>query len=249
LSGSIPPELTNISSLEEEELRLACNQLDTNVTDSNVLDFLNAKSPPDEEHWTNQRCDAPASEQSAATAPSEPAPPEARCFDETGFCISGPIRAYWEQHGGLAVFGYPITAQHEETVEGTTLPVQWFERDRLEDHGAAGVMAGRLGVDVLAQRGTPWESYPRVAGAADGCYFFVETGHSLCEPFLSYWQQRGGLQRFGYPITEPMQETIGDWTGTVQYFERRRMEHHAENAPPYDVLLGLLGRKMQAVSQ
>jgi len=28
-----------------------------------------------------------------------------RCFAETGYCISGPIRAYWEQHGGLPVFG------------------------------------------------------------------------------------------------------------------------------------------------
>jgi hypothetical protein len=34
-----------------------------------------------------------------------------RCFAETGHCISGPIRAYWEQHGGLPVFGYPITEQ------------------------------------------------------------------------------------------------------------------------------------------
>jgi len=167
-----------------------------------------------------------------------------RCFEETGYCIAGAIRTYWEQQGGLAVFGYPITEQREETIEGTTLPVQWFERDRLEDHGAQGVMAGRLGADVLAQRGTPWQSYPRVESADAGCTFFPETGHSVCEPFLSYWQQQGGLQRFGYPITQAIEETIGDWTGTVQYFERRRMEHHPQNDPPYDVLLGLLGKEM-----
>jgi hypothetical protein len=28
-----------------------------------------------------------------------------RCFPETNQCIAGPIRAYWDQHGGLAVFG------------------------------------------------------------------------------------------------------------------------------------------------
>ncbi|MCG8350031.1 MAG: class F sortase, partial [Chloroflexales bacterium] len=33
-----------------------------------------------------------------------------RCF-ETGYCISGPIREYWEQNGGLAIFGYPIGEQ------------------------------------------------------------------------------------------------------------------------------------------
>lgn len=30
-----------------------------------------------------------------------------RCFGETGFCISGRIRQYWENNGGLPVFGFP----------------------------------------------------------------------------------------------------------------------------------------------
>jgi hypothetical protein len=34
-----------------------------------------------------------------------------RCFDETGYCISGVILDYWESNGGLPVFGYPITQQ------------------------------------------------------------------------------------------------------------------------------------------
>ncbi len=123
--------------------------------------------------------------------------------------------------------------------------MQWFERDRLEDHGGQGVMAGRLGADVLERRGTPWESYPKASSAAVGCHLFAETGHSVCEPFLSYWQQQGGLERFGYPLTEAMEETIGGWTGTVQYFERRRMEQHPENAPPFNIQLGLLGREVR----
>ena len=57
-----------------------------------------------------------------------------RCFPETGFCISGPIRQYWERNGGLPVFGFPTTPLQTETVEGWSGPVQWFERDRLEDH-------------------------------------------------------------------------------------------------------------------
>jgi hypothetical protein len=32
----------------------------------------------------------------------------------------------------------------------------------------------------------------------------------------------------------------------VQYFERARFEHHPENAPPYDVLLGQFGRSILA---
>jgi hypothetical protein len=50
-----------------------------------------------------------------------------RCFPETGFCISGPIRAYWEANGGLPVFGFPINVQAVETVESRTLQVQWFD--------------------------------------------------------------------------------------------------------------------------
>ncbi len=36
------------------------------------------------------------------------------CFNVPGItnCIEGRFRAYWEQNGGLAVFGYPITAAH-----------------------------------------------------------------------------------------------------------------------------------------
>jgi hypothetical protein len=33
----------------------------------------------------------------------------ARCFRETGYCIAGPIRDFWEHNGGLMVFGFPIT--------------------------------------------------------------------------------------------------------------------------------------------
>lgn len=177
-----------------------------------------------------------------------------RCFAETGYCMRGAIRAYWEKNGGLSVFGYPITEQHVETIEGTwTGPVQWFERDRLEDHTSdgQGVLAGRLGALILELRGLPWQtSFPPEQIPPPNCRFFPETSHSLCEPFLSYWINNGGLERFGYPITPPMSEAIGDWTGTVQYFERRRMEHHQENrGTPYEVLLGLLGNnvhKMQA---
>lgn len=170
-----------------------------------------------------------------------------RCFSETGYCISGNIRVYWERYGGLPVFGYPITTQRTETIEGTwTGPTQWFERDRLEDHGDQGVMAGRLGADILERTGTPWQNLPGVDSAASSCYYFAVTRHSLCEPFLSYWQNNGGLERFGYPVTEAYVGTIEDWTGSIQYFERRRMEHHTEySGTAYEVLLGLLGNEIR----
>src|SRR5687768_6748029 len=57
-----------------------------------------------------------------------------RCFPETGFCIEGRIRQFWEQSGGLPAFGFPIGPQREELVEGRPAQVQWFERHRLELH-------------------------------------------------------------------------------------------------------------------
>lgn len=187
----------------------------------------------------------------AVFAPQRVAAQQAeRCFPETGFCIGGTIRSYWERNGGLAVFGYPISAQRLEFVEGWRGPVQWFERDRLEDHSAAGqgVLAGRLGARSLELQGINWQTLPSDSGAQTGCRFFRETQFNLCEPFLSYWQNNGGLERFGYPLTRQRAETIEGREFTVQYFERRRMELHPANGGTGNtVLLGLLGRDVYAV--
>lgn len=167
-----------------------------------------------------------------------------RKFPETGFTVSGSILDYWTRNGGLPVFGYPITEQRTETIEGWTGPVQWFERDRLEDHGPQGVMAGRLGARILELQGRPWQtSFPQQDQGPRGCEFFSQTGHALCSPFLEYWRNKGGLERFGYPISDALNESIGTWNGNVQYFERRRLEHHTEKSgTAYEILLGLLGK-------
>ncbi|HNP85779.1 MAG TPA: hypothetical protein PKK78_06545 [Kouleothrix sp.] len=180
------------------------------------------------------------------------AQPRQRCFPETGHCVAGELLAYWERNGGLAVFGYPISDElPNELVEGTWVGrTQWFERDRLELHTLEGVLAGRMGARALELQGRSWYEFPPFAGGLpSGCAYFDQTRHSVCEPFLSYWQRNGGLERFGYPLSEPMTETIGGWTGTVQYFERRRMEHHTElRGTRYEVLLGLLGNDIYAAA-
>jgi hypothetical protein len=171
-----------------------------------------------------------------AVAPAT-AQSDQRCFSETGQCISGPIRSYWERNGGLAVFGFPITAQAEETVEGRRLQVQWFERDRLEIQADGRVTAGRLGVEYLELLGMPWQQGPGVS-AGPGCTAFPETGHQICGAFAAYWQANGGLERFGLPVTGEFSTELEGRPYTVQYFERRRFELHVGN----QVLLGLLGR-------
>ena len=74
-------------------------------------------------------------------------------------------------------------------------------------------------------------------------YTFPETGKTVRGRFLQYWQERGSLAQFGYPITDEIGEMspVTNRLYTVQYFERAVFELHPENQPPNDVLLTLLG--------
>jgi DMSO/TMAO reductase YedYZ molybdopterin-dependent catalytic subunit len=156
----------------------------------------------------------------------------AQTFPETGHTLSGEFLMFWQQHGGLATFGYPITEEFDE--DGRT--VQYFERQRFELHpeNAApyNVLLGLLGLEAL--NGTPHpHAQPQDGGVCD---YHAATGHNACGRFREVWQQ-GGLMIYGYPLTEEFEQD----GLTVQYFERARFEHHPTNQAPYDVLLGLLG--------
>ncbi|HEU5086511.1 MAG TPA: hypothetical protein VFT99_03660, partial [Roseiflexaceae bacterium] len=188
-----------------------------------------------------------------------PQPAGQRCFVETGFCISGRIREYWQQNGGLPVFGYPIGPQMPLAVEGRTVTGQWFERNRLELHPENSkpydVLLGRLGADALETRKIDWRSYPQADPKS--AHYFAATGQAIAPEFWKYWSSHGlefdgrrgtsfneSLALFGMPLSPPIMETSRTDGGTylTQYFERARFEYHPENAgTPYVVLLGLLG--------
>src|SRR3712207_5461938 len=81
------------------------------------------------------------------------------CFDVPNIthCVEGRSREYWEQNGGLPVFGYPISAAtHEQTAAGTFL-TQYFARNRFELHPEQcqpyDVLLGRLGDGELRREG------------------------------------------------------------------------------------------------
>jgi hypothetical protein len=131
-----------------------------------------------------------------------------------------------------------------ELVEGQPLQAQWFERDRLEIQADGRVTAGRLGVERLAQMGTPWQPGPN-SPAGPGCTAFPETGQQVCGAFAAYWRANGGLERFGLPVTGEFTAELEGQQYTVQYFERRRFELHPEIGPNA-VLLGLLGSEVRA---
>jgi len=72
----------------------------------------------------------------------------------------------------------------------------------------------------------------------ENCEYFAETGHYVCGEFLEFYEARGELEIFGYPLTEAFEDPARGLR--VQYFQRARIELHPENLAPYRVLLGLL---------
>src|SRR6476659_7902242 len=61
-------------------------------------------------------------------------------FPETGHTLAYNFRDFWEQNGGLAIFGYPITEVYLEN----NRPVQYFERARFEWFGDLALTQGGL---------------------------------------------------------------------------------------------------------
>jgi uncharacterized protein YkwD len=150
------------------------------------------------------------------------APTRSQYFAATGKSVQGGFLGTFERYG-LERIGYPLTEERSEN--GRT--VQYFERVRMEFHPElAGkgysVLMTRLGADMTGARFARVAPFKSTASKA----YFPETGHSLAEPFLSYWKRNGALELFGYPISELVaQDGI-----TVQWFERARFEYHPELA-------------------
>ncbi|MBC8078420.1 MAG: hypothetical protein H7Y32_20250 [Chloroflexales bacterium] len=196
------------------------------------------------------------------------APPPAQaqsrlCFQQVPDCIEGRFAEFWQQNGGLPVFGLPKSAASQQQIEGRSYLVQQFERNRFELHPENArpydVLLSRLGDELLKRQGRDWQGFPKVGGPGPGCIFYQQTGHSVCGDILNTYSSNGlefdgrrgkslaeSLALFGLPLSEPQPETLSDGRQyTVQWFERARFELHPENSPPYNVLLGLLGNESQ----
>lgn len=65
--------------------------------------------------------------------------------------------------------------------------------------------------------------------------YFADTGHNLAHGFRDFWKANGGVNQFGYPITEEFTEN----GVVVQYFQRARFEYRDGK-----VVLGRVGTEL-----
>lgn len=179
-----------------------------------------------------------------------------RCFpDAPGIenCVTGRFAEFWDQHGGLEVFGYPLTTAEFVTTDEGVFLTQYFERARFELHPENlppyDVLLGRLGDERYAALGGNWldeggeEPIP-------ACDFWAETQYNICGPFAETWRGSGlnidgdpavssaeSLALWGFPITgaTPVSSDIG--VVIVQWFERARFEQQ----PDGTITIGRLG--------
>lgn len=232
---ALTSELNDIEKVGEE--MWAAGSRTTNSVGGEALIMRYSKAP----------CSAPAPP--TPLNPPVPLPGTNTLPFVGGKSISGVFLDYWQANGGLAQHGYPITEVMGEIseVDGKLYTTQYFERSQFEYHPEyAGteyeVLLAHLGALEYRQR------YPNGApnqrpNRDDGTLYFPETGKSLGGAFRVYWQENGGLQQQGYPISDEFTE-ISKLNGlpyTVQYFERAVFEWHPELDPPYNVLLSQLG--------
>jgi hypothetical protein len=169
-------------------------------------------------------------------ASAEPAANNRQYFPDTGHNVSPTFLPFFRARGALDRFGPPRT---EELLEDGVL-AQYFQKARLEFkpefRGTAYEVQISLLGEVLLGGGRPAPVAPFESSADQR--FFPDTAHSVNYAFLRAYLNRGGLDSFGYPLTEELQEG----GRPVQYFQRARLEYRAELAGRTDeVTIGTIG--------
>lgn len=169
-------------------------------------------------------------------------------FAPTGQYIGNAFKYHWEAYGGLEQFGFPISATFNEVspTDGKTYPTQYFERAIFEYHPENAGNQYQVLLRLIGNIETKGRTFvpAQLKSTNDTRLYFKETDHTLEGVFRTYWESRGGLPTFGYPISENVVEVnpADNKTYVVQYFERVRMEYHPELiGTRYEILLGLLG--------
>jgi len=152
--------------------------------------------------------------------------PETRYFSETDHTVRGQFLQFFNDHGGLDILGPPVS---EETMEDG-VRVQYFQNTRLEWHPENPrpyrIQPGLLG-DLVGEFQPPIPATEIPATHLLDERYYSQTGHTLKHGFLAFFDYYGGLDIFGYPISEMITEPDGRVT---QWFQRAQLEWLPDHA-------------------
>jgi hypothetical protein len=157
-----------------------------------------------------------------------------RYFPETGHWVTDEFLAMYENiPNPIMLYGAPITEAFEDN-QGKK--VQYFEKVRFE---LDPTLPSNIQVKISPLGELLYEEGRKFGLTLNNpaCRDFPETGHSICYAFLTFFEANGGLNQFGYPISD-----FEDHNGRImQYFQKARLEWHPENPRGQWVTVGNLG--------
>lgn len=161
-------------------------------------------------------------------------------FPETGHSVDPYFLNTFNDSGGIEILGYPITDAFIDPVTG--LLIQYFQNARLELYPVRTGGEWHVRVSPLGEIIGGWEEGQALGvlpvGSKPGCRYVDQSRHWICYAFLDFFEAHGGLERFGFPISE-FQLEHGH---LVQYFQRFRLEWHPHASMGSQVRIGSLGR-------
>lgn len=149
-----------------------------------------------------------------------------------GYPVAAEFQAFFDEHGGLRVFGYPIGDIYFDELSGRR--IQYFQRLRLEyDPRTENVTLTSLGEWAVPELADQILA-PGARGRGE------DSRHEntmVQDEFLEFYQEFGGSSFFGSPRSPQLNEG----GRRVQYFENASLVWHPESPVDHRVQLGLLG--------
>jgi hypothetical protein len=157
------------------------------------------------------------------------------------FQVAPQFAAYYHDYGGAIIFGEPLTESLIDPDSGRL--IQYFTRMRLELDGDPEddqLLPARITVYPLGEWAYAGLTNMTLLPSAEGGpeRYFPETGFTVRDAFLDFYQQNHGQLLFGPPISEILEEG----GKRVQYFRNARLEWQPGLPLAYRVQPGLLGR-------
>lgn len=168
------------------------------------------------------------------------APPRTVFVDAAGHTVDGLFLELWRTHPELV--GLPLTEEYAAKAGYLAPPeasevVQYYENVALvylptEPTGAQ-VQTLDLGRDALslALEERPSQALMQAtrrtacgSGAPADCRGVAASGHTLRGMFRAFWEEHGGEQLLGLPLTEALRTPDGAW---IQYFEGTVLQQRA----------------------